>query len=433
MTHSLFLFVVSLGSLLFAHLAAIATKVLQDAQWHELEVYSKKRDKKRFDVIFDNSEEVETGTETSLYLALAVHVFTGLAWVVTTDLIGFTDWFDLVIGVSVGTAVLLSMLVWLPKAVAEYAGTWFLFHTWGFWSGVSLLLRPLSVGSRLCSEIVRRLFNVTVEESEEEALEEEIRTIVAEGEHDGLLDADTRDMIEGVIELDDLNVADIMTSRDKMDVMSAELGWDDVLKFVTDVGRTRIPVYNGSRNDFLGVLYVKDLFAEFGKERESRRTVRELLRQSWSVPMTMHLDELLQQFRQTRNHLALVVDEYNAVAGLVTIEDVLEEIVGEIVDESDKEDLGDVRVISDTEAEVLGRAHLEDVNEQLGYDLPEDDEFDTVSGFLMHQLGHVPRQGESVYWNDLKLSVVEASRRRAELVSIRVKTELPSDAITGRN
>jgi len=434
MTRSLFFFVVSIGSLLFAHVAAIATKVLQDAQWHELEDYSKKRgDKKRFDVIFDNGEDVETGSETALYLALAVHVFTGLAWVVTTDLIGFSDWVDLFIGVSVGTTVLLSMLVWLPKAVAEYAGTWFLFHTWKFWSGVSFLLRPLSVGSRLCSEIVRRLFNVTVEESEEEALEEEIRTIVAEGEHDGLLDADTRDMIEGVIELDDLNVADIMTPRDKMDVMSAELGWDEVLTFVTDVGRTRIPVYNGSRNDFLGVLYVKDLFAEFGKERESRRTMRQLLRESWSVPMTMHLDELLQQFRQTRNHLALVVDEYNAVAGLVTIEDVLEEIVGEIVDESDKEDLGDVRVISDTEAEVLGRAHVEDVNEQLGYDLPENDEFDTVSGFLMHKLGHVPRQGESVYWNDLQLSVVEASRRRAELVRIRTKTELPSDVISGGN
>ena len=132
----------------------------------------------------------------------------------------------------------------------------------------------------------------------------------------------------------------------------------------------------------------------------------------------MHLDELLQQFRQTRNHLALVVDEYNAVTGLVTIEDVLEEIVGEIIDESDKEDLAEIRMIDDSQALVIGRAHLQEINEQLGYDLPEDEEFDTIGGFLMHRLGRVPKQGEVVQWNGLRISVVEASGRRAELVRI---------------
>lgn len=431
MTEAAIFFCVSLTSLLIAHLAATTTKVLQDVQWHELKDYARKHDKARFDVIFDECEDVETGTETALYLSLAVHVFTGLAWIVTSELIGFERVMDFVVGVSIGTVVLLTAVVWLPKSLAEYTGTAYLYHTWSVWSGVSILLRPLSYGSKLSSEIARRLFDVTAEESDEEALEEEIRAIVAEGQQDGLLDSDTRGMIEGVIELDDANVADIMTPRDKMDVMACDLSWDEVLAYVSDVGRTRIPVYNGSRDDFLGLLYVKDLFTELRKDASSRKPIRQLLRTTWSVPKSMHLDELLQQFRQTRSHLALVVDEYNAVAGLVTIEDVLEEIVGEIVDESDKEDLGDVRVISDGEAEVLGRAHIHDVNEQLGHDFPEDDEFDTISGFLMHQLGRVPRQGESIQWNDLQISVLEASRRRAELVRIRTLQNVPSDVISG--
>ena len=249
-------------------------------------------------------------------------------------------------------------------------------------------------------------------------MEDEIRAIVVEGQHDGLLDSDVREMIEGVIELDDANVADIMTPRDEMDVMSLNFGWDDMLQYVTQVGRTRIPVFDGSPDDFVGVLYVKDLFAELGKPPTSRRQLGKILRESWNVPASMHLDELLQQFLRTRNHLALVVDEYTAVMGLVTIEDVLEEIVGEIVDESDKEDLGEIRVIDDGQAIVQGRAHVQEINERLGYDLPEDDEFDTIGGFLMHELGRVPKQGETIHWNNLRISVVEASGRRAELVRI---------------
>ena len=166
------------------------------------------------------------------------------------------------------------------------------------------------------------------------------------------------------------NVADIMTPRGEMDVAALDLDWDGILQFVTQVGRTRIPVHEGNPDEFVGVLYVKDLFAELCKPQDLRRRLKDLLRESWTVPASTRLDELLQQFLHTRNHLALVVDEYNAVIGLVTIEDVLEEIVGEIVDESDKEDLGDIVVIDESHAIVQGRAHLQEINEQLGYDLP---------------------------------------------------------------
>lgn len=421
---------VSLLSLGVAFLAAIASNVLKDIQWHELEDYSKRNDKLRFDAIHDNDEEVATGTETLLYLAIATHVFSGIAWISTSQFITFDSVGDSLLGVAVGTCVLLASVVWFPNAIAEHAGTKFLYHTWRGWQAIASVLRPFAYGAQGANFLIKRLMGVTEEESEEEALEEEIRTIVAEGQLDGLLDSDTRDMIEGVIELDDANVADIMTPRDKMDVMSVDLSWNEVLKYVTEVGRTRIPVYNGTPNEFIGVLYVKDLFAELSKPEQDRRSLHDILRTQWDVPMTMHLDELLQQFRQTRNHLALVSDEYNGVAGLVTIEDVLEEIVGEIVDESDKEDIAEIRIIGPHEAVVVGRAHVEEINEQVGCDLPEDDEFDTIGGFLMHRLGRVPKQGDTIHWHEMQITVLEASRRRAELVRICNEAAVPSDVLT---
>ena len=408
---------IAIASLIAAHFAATATRSLRDIAWHELEEQCRDN-KERFDVIRDDWEDVATGTETVLYLSIAAHVLCLIAWASLSHRFDAFNLLSSSLAVIGGMFVLLATIVWFPNAIAEHAGTSFMYHTWEFWRGLTKLIRPLTWGSNPAGLIMRRLLNVTEEESEEEALEEEIRTIVAEGEHEGLLDSDTRDMIEGVIELDDANVADILTPRDKMDVMSVSLSWDEVLAYVTEVGRTRIPVHNGSANDFLGILYVKDLFAELRKPAEERRKLRDILRPTWDVPTTMHLDELLQRFRQTRNHLALVVDEYSAITGLVTIEDVLEEIVGEIVDESDKEDLGEIRVISEKVAEVVGRAHVEDINEELGCDLPEDDEFDTIGGFLMHRLGHVPKQGESVHFNDVMITVIEASGRRAELVRV---------------
>lgn len=411
------LFGVAIVSLAIAHLAATATRVLRDIAWHELEVRSREN-KARFDIIRDEWEDVATGTETILYLAIAAHVLCLIAWASLSHVVNEFTLFNLSLGVTVGTFVLLATIVWFPNAIAEHGGTSFLYRSWNFWYGLTRVLRPLTWGSGPADLVMRRILNVTEEESEEEALEEEIRTIVAEGEHEGWLDSDTRDMIEGVIELDDANVADILTPRDKMDVMSVSLSWDEVLTYVTEVGRTRIPVHNGSANEFLGILYVKDLFTELRKPEPDRRRLQDILRPTWDVPTSLHLDELLQRFKQTRNHLALVVDEYKTIAGLVTIEDVLEEIVGEIVDESDKEAPGEIRVIAHNVAEVVGRAHVEDINEELGCDLPENEEFDTVGGFLMHRLGHIPKQGETLHWKDVLLTVVEASGRRAELVRI---------------
>ena len=272
--------------------------------------------------------------------------------------------------------------------------------------------------------MLRRLDGRAAEPSEEEALEDEILSIVTEGQHDGLLEADVREMIAGVIELDDADVADIMTPRSKMDAIPVDTDRQNVLEFVVRMGRTRIPVYQDNLDDITGVLYVKDLLAEQASEQDKpQQELRSLLREAWRVPKSMRLDELLQKFLHTRNHLAIVVDEFMHVVGLVTIEDVLEEIVGEIVDESDKEEVGEIHTISETVAEIYARAHLEEINEKLGTQLPEDQEYDTLGGFVLSEMGRIPKVGESLEWEGLRLTVLEANKRRVERMRLESQTK----------
>ena len=248
-------------------------------------------------------------------------------------------------------------------------------------------------------------------------MEDEILSIVTEGQHDGLLEDDVREMIAGVIELDDTDVADIMTPRSEMDAIPIDMEWSEMLQFVVRVGRTRIPVYDKNLDDIVGLLYVKDLLAVLsdGAPQAAPR-LRDITRDVARVPRSTRLDELLQNFLKTRSHLAIVVDEFLHVVGLVTIEDVLEEIVGEIVDESDAEEPGDIRWMTQHAAEIQGRAHVEEVNDALGVQLPISAEYDTVGGFILHEFGRIPLKGETLHWQDVKITVQEATRRRIERV-----------------
>jgi len=199
-----------------------------------------------------------------------------------------------------------------------------------------------------------------------------------------------------------------------MDALDITASWEEVLKFVVEAGRTRYPVFEGPVDQIVGVLYVKDLLAELPLPPSQRKSTRELLRQPWFVPTTRPLNELLQDFLQPRNHLAVVVDEYESVAGVVTIEDVLEEIVGEIVDESDKDEEDVIRIVDKTSAEVLGIAHVDDVNERLGLELAEPDEYDTIAGFVIYELGRIPKGGETMVTDGARITVLAATRRRIE-------------------
>jgi CBS domain containing-hemolysin-like protein len=236
-----------------------------------------------------------------------------------------------------------------------------------------------------------------------------------------LLEEDAREMIEGVIELSDVQVSEVMTPRTDMVSIPTSLTWLEVLQTVTRIGHTRIPVYEKTRDDIVGVLYTKDLLPVLVQgNAEPTPSWPSLLRDAYFVPETKTVDVLLQEFQRTRNHMAVVLDEYGGVSGLVTLEDVLEEIVGEIVDEYDMDLVDGIKQVDDSTAEVMGKVHIDEINERLGLELPDGGDFDTIAGFVFSELGHVPVEGEEMKWKNVHITVLEATARRIECVRIEI-------------
>ena len=317
-------------------------------------------------------------------------------------------------------------IVWLPATVSSVWADPFVLGTWGLWKWVARLLAPSIWAAEGLGRLVRRLSGRHVQKPTEESLEEEILTIVNEGQREGLFEDDAREMIEGVIELGDATVAQIMTPRTDIASIHVGLAWDEVVQIASQAGHTRIPVYNKSPDDIVGILHTKDLLAEMARpDAGERRPWRDILRKPFFVPETKPVDDLLQEFQRSRNHLAVVLDEFGGVSGLVTIEDALEEIVGEIADEHDEAHTEGIRQLGEHSAEALARVRIAELNERLGLSLPEDEDYDTIGGFVFHELGRIPNVGEELVWQDVRIKVLEATRRRIDRVAIQFVSHPP--------
>lgn len=218
-------------------------------------------------------------------------------------------------------------------------------------------------------------------------------------------------MLEGVLRMSELTAGHVMVAAPRMDLINIEAPLEDTFHQVIDTGHSRFPVYEGERDNLIGILHAKDLLK---LQRAPTLNVRTLLRPPVFVPESKGLNDLLREFRNNRNHMALVVDEFGHIAGLITIEDVLEQIVGEIEDEfDDQDDVGDVFALADRTYRVSGDASLERVGEAFGLTLEvpkdhhEDDaHFDTIGGLIAHVMGHVPRRGEMHDLQGLRFEVM---------------------------
>lgn len=431
----------SIASGAFVLVAAIAARALEDFSRTELqEICQREQRPDRFSEILRGHKRVALGVEMLEVMGLCVLVgslsLLALRYWLKGSAAGLTapEW-PVVLAAGVVMGLALGVLkVWLPWTVSRIYSASFLFTTWWLWKRVGVLLWPLTGLAHFLDTMLHRIAGRTPTDPDDGAFGEEIRTIVTEGHREGLLEVEAREMIEGVIELGDADVAEIMTPRTDMHVIPVDLPWEEMLADVISAGHTRIPVYESNRDDIIGVLYVKDLLPELAKPAcQPRASVRDLLRKPLFVPETKAVDDLLQMFQQVRTHIALVLDEYGGVAGLVTIEDVLEEIVGEIVDEYDAEVEQEIMPLSDSACEALGRAHVDEINETLGVSLPDDGDFDTIGGFVFTELGRVPVPGESVLWNEaVRVTVLEATRRRIDRVRVeRVSKETREAVETG--
>jgi len=236
---------------------------------------------------------------------------------------------------------------------------------------------------------------------------EELIETLADAEDNEVIGPESRVMLEGVIRLAELTAGDVMVAAPRMDLIHIDAPYDDILHVVIGTAHSRFPVYEGDRENIIGILLAKDLLK---LQRAPELNLRALLRPAVFVPESKGLNDLLREFRGNRNHLAIVIDEFGRVAGLVTIEDVLEQIVGEIEDEFDiAEDEGDIFGLADRTYRVSGDTAIERVNEAFGVQLvptEADQDFDTIGGLVAHEMGHVPKRGESLVLGGLRFVVL---------------------------
>jgi len=233
----------------------------------------------------------------------------------------------------------------------------------------------------------------------------------------GLIDAEAMAMLEGVLDVSDLQVRDIRVPRAQMVFLRRDEPAARILETVVESGHSRFPVMDEDRDDIAGILLAKDLLRLSVASPAERFDIREYMRPAVFVPESKRLNMLLKEFRRNRNHMAIVVDEYGGVSGLVTIEDVIEQIVGEIDDEFDVEDDQNIRKEAERQFSVRGVTRLDEFNDYFGTQLAEDG-FDTIAGLVMKQLGRLPRRGESLALDGLELRVVRADRRRIDTLRV---------------
>jgi putative hemolysin len=291
---------------------------------------------------------------------------------------------------------------------------------------IARLLGPLVWFLTRVTSGITKLLGVSMS-SDAQMTAEELKLIVERGGEQGILEAEEEQMINAVIELGDRRLHEVMVPRIAIVALPVSATLDDAIDLIVEEGHSRIPIYEESIDGVLGIIYAKDLLPVLKVGSNARPTVRSLLRTPLFVPESMSIDDLLHEFQRRKVHIAIVLDEYGGTAGLLTIEDLLEEIVGEIQDEYDVEEPMIVRLSPD-EARIDGRVDVDELTEI--FDIPialEDaDEYDTLGGLIFHRLGKVPRPGDEVRLNGLKLTVETTDGRRVGKV-LAVRQRDPDD------
>lgn len=316
----------------------------------------------------------------------------------------------------------------IPKRLAVHYSERFALRVAGIIEALAVVSAPAVYVLTLLTNACAALVGGTETTAAGTLTEEEIKNIVEESEKEGILEEQETEMIHSVLEFTDIVVREVMVPRIDMVCVEVEHPVSDLVEVVLSSGHTRIPIYEETVDNIIGVVHAKDLLRA-ARDGVGDVPVRDagLMRSVYYVPENMKVDDLLEEFQRTKNQLAIVVDEYGGTAGLVTLEDLLEEIVGEITDEYDVEHEPALSLIDDNVALVDARMSIDDVNEALDIHLPEEDS-ETLGGFVFGILGKIPTVGEVVNYDSLRIEVVEADSRRITRVKI---TRLPAAAEAG--
>ena len=344
---------------------------------------------------------------TVVYNALGEGLINGIAVVIVTIIMSY---FSLVLGELV------------PKKIAMQVPEKISFKIVDILLFFSKLFAPLVKILSVSTNAVVRLLGFNPHADEETVTEEEIRMMVDVGGEKGVIEDVQKEMINNIFEFDDLDAGDIMTHR--TDMVAVEVGDDlsEVVDTAVSEGYSRIPVYEDDQDNIIGIVYVKDLLAYVGKKMPAK-SLRDIMRTPMYVPESKICGDLFKEMTEKRTQMAVVVDEYGGTAGIVTLEDIVEAIVGNIQDEYDDED-EEISKINDTTFTIDGMTNLEEVAELTGTELPEGS-YDTVAGFIIKELGLLPEEGKTyeVNYKNLKLTVLSIDERRIDKVRVEI---LPS-------
>ncbi|MGL5097935.1 MAG: hemolysin family protein, partial [Planctomycetia bacterium] len=324
---------------------------------------------------------------------------------------------------------LVGVELWLARPLGRLYAEPLLYWTWPAVNLVRIVLSP-AIGLERAADALVRQMTGSPAAVVHNPIQEEILTVVNEGEREGkILVENAADMIEGLMAMHEVVVSEIMKPRTDMVMLKASDSIEEARRVIVHSGHSRIPVYEESRDEVCGVLYAKDLLPYLNAEEDVPSCLAEMpLRRPVYVPETKPVDVLLREFQRERIHIAIILDEYGGVAGLATIEDILEEIVGEIDDEYDPTVLPSIQRLDANRVEVDGRVHVDEVNELVDLRLPEDGDFDTIGGFVFNTLGRIPKPGETLEYGDAVLTILEASPRTIHRLRIEARVKATGGA-----
>ena len=310
----------------------------------------------------------------------------------------------------------------IPVSWARYHGERLLIGSMPLLHAIRIVLVPLTRPLHVLDPLVRRLSGVDLRDDDED-LSDQIIAAVEDHDDGGEVADDLKQMIEAIFDLRETDAGAVMTPRTDVQGVELTASLDAVRTTLIDEGHSRVPVYRENLDDIVGILYAKDLLPlleEAGAASNGAAfDLQSLLREPMLIPESKDVLELLREFRATKVHLAIVVDEYGGTAGLVTIEDILEEIVGEIHDEYEEDaEAPGVEAMADGRSKVDARLPIDDLNDRLELDVPEDEEYDTVGGFVLETLGRIPEVGESFESHGVKVTVHEAEKTHVVAVVV---------------
>ncbi len=409
------------GGTLFFSVNAVALQTFSRVKLHE--AFSRKNRGKLTDALVQNTEElIWTCLLYRLIFNLCILLLLLVAFITsrqTTPQIA-----DYLVTLVIAMVIFSIFSLAIPHAWAKYAGEKILSRTYKFLTLLAFIASPALYIFRLYDTLVRRLAGVTQTTPQElqEEKQEEFLNGLEQRKIEGVVDEEEQEMIENILELSDSTADEIMTPRTDIVAIELNSNLQTVLDTIANAGHTRVPVYEENIDNLIGFIYAKDLLTEIGKNPADFK-LRDKLRKAYFVPETKPLRVLLREFQNQKLHIAVVLDEYGGTAGIVTLEDILEELVGEITDEYEQIPPKSIKQIDQNTFETDARTYVDDLNNQFELNLPEDEDYETIGGFVFSHLGYIPKTGERFEYQNLKFTITSAETRKIKRIRIQKTPE----------